>query len=62
MLQVSAEVADKFFHDFAGLVMMPAAVLLMFGELWLMNKLTLPESNPEQDEVIAKIKKCPGKN
>jgi len=62
MLQVSAEVAEKFFHDFAGLVMMPAAVLLMFGELWLMNKLTLPESNPEQEEVIAKIKKCPGKN
>jgi exosortase len=49
MLQVSTDVADKFFHDFAGLVMMPAAVLLMFGELWLMDKLTLPESNQEKD-------------
>ena len=62
MVYVSTEVADKFFHDFAGLVMMPAAVLLMFGELWLMNKLTLPEFNPEQDKVIAKIEKYPGKN
>jgi hypothetical protein len=35
-------VAQKFFHDFAGFVMMPAAVLLMFGELWLMNKLIVP--------------------
>jgi exosortase len=57
MVHVSGEVADKFFHDFAGLVMMPAAVLILFGELWLMNKLTLPEFNPEQDEVITKIKK-----
>ena len=39
----SSEVAEKFFHDFAGLVMMPAAVLLMFGELWLMEILTIPE-------------------
>ncbi|MBN1361365.1 MAG: exosortase/archaeosortase family protein [Sedimentisphaerales bacterium] len=42
----SSEVAEKFFHDFAGLVMMPAAVLLMFGELWLMDILTLSESDP----------------
>jgi len=59
MLKVSSEAADKFFHDFAGLVMMPIAVLLMFGELWLMEKLTLPETEQEQDEVIAKTKKSP---
>ena len=41
----SSEVAEKFFHDFAGLVMMPAAVLLMFGELWLMDILTVSESD-----------------
>jgi exosortase len=62
MLQVSTEVADKFFHDFAGLVMMPAAVLLMFGELWLMDRLILPESNQEQDEVKAHIGKNTGKD
>lgn len=44
MAMVSSEIGEKFFHDFAGLVMMPAAVMLIFGELWLMNKLVLPES------------------
>jgi len=48
MLLVNAEVAHKFFHDFAGLVMMPAAVLLMFGELWLMNKVVEPQPEPQQ--------------
>jgi exosortase/archaeosortase family protein len=49
-LLASSEVAEKFFHDFAGLVMMPAAVLLMFGELWLMDKLTMPEPEPQQGQ------------
>ncbi len=44
-LHASTEVAEKFFHDFAGLVMMPAAVMLMFGQLWLMSILTLPETD-----------------
>lgn len=43
-LVASAELAEKFFHDFAGIVMMPVAVVLMFGELWLMEKLIVPES------------------
>ncbi len=47
-LLASAEVAQKFFHDFAGLVMMPAAVLIMFGEIWLMDKLTMPDTEPQQ--------------
>ena len=49
-LLASAEVAQKFFHDFAGLVMMPAAVLLMFSELWLMDKLTMPDTEPQQGQ------------
>ena len=48
MLLVSAEVADKFFHDFAGLVMMPAAVLLMFSELWLMQKLVVRQPHAQK--------------
>jgi exosortase len=44
MLYVSEEFADKFFHDFAGYVMMPVAVLLIFGELWLMDKLFIADS------------------
>ena len=44
----SSDLAEKFFHDFAGIVMMPAAVLLMFAELWLMYKLTDSDSSPPQ--------------
>jgi exosortase len=53
MLMVSTEVGEKFFHDFAGLVMMPAAVLLLFAELWFMNRLVLPE--PAVQPKLAKI-------
>jgi exosortase len=45
MLYVSEELAKKFFHDFAGLVMMPAAVMLMFGELWIMDRLVVPDES-----------------
>jgi exosortase len=51
-LIANSELAEKFFHDFAGLVMMPTAVLLIFGELWLMDKLTLPDTPPEQEKQI----------
>ncbi|RPJ19101.1 MAG: exosortase/archaeosortase family protein [Planctomycetaceae bacterium] len=50
MLLGWAEQAEKFFHDSAGLVMMPIAVLLIFGELWLMKKLTMPEPGPSQGQ------------
>jgi exosortase len=46
ILHVSSEVGEKFFHDFAGLVMMPVAVLLLFGELWLMDKIVTPDAAP----------------
>ncbi|MHC4728484.1 MAG: exosortase/archaeosortase family protein [Planctomycetota bacterium] len=58
-LLVSTEVAEKFFHDFAGLAMMPAAVLLIFSELWLMDKLTLPEPDTKQERVKAHTKSGP---
>jgi len=45
VLLAGAEAAERFFHDFAGLVMMPAAVMLIFGELWLMERLLVPEPN-----------------
>lgn len=50
MVLVNANVAQKFFHDFAGLVMMPTAVLLMFAEIWLMDRLIIPEPNPERGQ------------
>lgn len=43
MLYVSEEIGERFFHDFAGLVMMPIAVSLLFGEIWLLDKLVEPD-------------------
>jgi hypothetical protein len=45
MVYVNAELAERFFHDFAGLVMMPVAVSLMFGEIWLMDKIVEPDES-----------------
>jgi len=49
MLMVSTQAGEKFFHDFAGLVMMPCAVLLLFGEIWLVDGLILPETATPPD-------------
>lgn len=35
--------AEAFFHDFAGLTMMPLAIGLLVGELWVLNTLVLPD-------------------
>ena len=56
MLAVSTEVGEKFFHDFAGLVMMPAAVLLIFGELWLMDRLFEPQPEAQQRQVFVSVR------
>lgn len=56
ILCVSTELGQKFFHDFAGLVMMPAAVLLMFGELWLMDRLVVPEPGSQQKQAVVRAK------
>jgi exosortase len=48
----STETAEKFFHDFAGIVMMPAAVLLMFGELWIMKILVTTEPIHRKNLII----------
>jgi len=42
-LFTNSELAEVFFHDFAGLTMMPLAVILLFSELWILNKLLLPD-------------------
>ncbi len=38
---ISTETADWFFHDMAGLLMMPLALLLLWGEMILFSKLLL---------------------
>lgn len=42
-LVASSRFAERFFHDFAGLAIMPPAVLMLAGELWLMNRLVVPD-------------------
>jgi exosortase len=41
-LVTSSQTAERFFHDFAGWTMMPAAILMLLGELWIMSRLVLP--------------------
>ncbi len=46
---VNAELAKTFFHDFAGWTMMPLAIALLFGEIWLLSKLVVeddPKAHP----------------
>ena len=57
MLMVSTEAGEKFFHDFAGVVMMPAAVLLLFGEIWLMDRLVVSESTTQHQAESILIRK-----
>ena len=38
--------AESFFHDFAGVTMMPLAIAALAGELWVLNKLVIPENKP----------------
>ncbi len=42
-LSFSSDVAERFFHDFAGLTMMPMAILILVGELWLLNRLVIDD-------------------
>ncbi|MFQ5494904.1 MAG: exosortase/archaeosortase family protein [Phycisphaerae bacterium] len=50
-LATSSETAERFFHDFAGLSMMPLAVLMLVGELWVLSRLVLeddPSASPRR--------------
>jgi exosortase len=51
-LLTDSETAERFFHDFAGLTMMPIAVFILFGELWLMNKLVIPDEASASDTTV----------
>jgi len=42
----SSSIAERFFHDFAGLTMMPVAIAILVGELWLMKKLVIADPAP----------------
>ncbi len=40
---VSSDTGEKFFHDFAGLTMMPIAILMLMGEMWIMSQLVVSD-------------------
>ncbi len=44
-LAAGNEIAEKFFHEFAGWTMMPMAVLILLGELWLMARLVAEDTH-----------------
>jgi exosortase len=46
-LWTTSEVAERFFHDFAGLTMMPLAVGLLAVELWVMGKLIIEDEQSD---------------
>lgn len=50
---------EKFFHDFAGVLMMPVAVLVLFGELKFLGALTKPET-PKAPTKPRRSKRGPG--
>ena len=49
---MSPQFADKFFHDMAGLLMMPLALMILWGELVLISKLFL-EPLPDRPLAMA---------
>lgn len=42
-LKSSSELAEHFFHDFAGLTMMPMAIMVLIFELWLMSRIIIAD-------------------
>jgi exosortase len=55
-LYVSERLAEKFFHDFAGLVMMPAAVSLLFAGLRLTDRFVAGETGNQEKSVVVRAK------
>jgi exosortase len=59
MVFISVELGGKFFHDFAGLVMMPVAVVIIFAEIGLLDLLIVPDA-PASGQVIVAAKSPAG--
>jgi exosortase len=59
MLYVGSEVGETFFHDFAGFVMMPVAVIILFGEISLMDRLVVPEPKSAPQRTLVARRSAP---
>ncbi len=53
LLVTDTETAEFFFHTFAGLAMMPLAIGVLAGEIWLMDRLVSVESAAGTAEIHA---------
>jgi len=42
-LNLQSDLAERFFHDFAGFTMMPVAVLMLLLEMWVLSKLVVAD-------------------
>ncbi|NLF33155.1 MAG: exosortase/archaeosortase family protein [Planctomycetes bacterium] len=51
-LHVDSAVAERFFHDFAGLTMMPLAIAMLLGELALLNTLVTADAGPAKSAAV----------
>ncbi len=54
----SPELAERIFHDWAGWLMMPFGLLLLWGELWLVSHLFIEESDEEYDALAMGFSKA----
>jgi len=54
-LSLESSLAERFFHDFAGLTMMPMAMFLLLGELWIMSKLVIPNDDRAESATRVRI-------
>lgn len=52
-IHVDAKLAEKVFHDVAGWFMMPLAVVILLGELYLLNKLVVPDQPQDKSRTGA---------
>ncbi len=47
----SPELAESLFHDWAGWLMMPFGLLMLWGELWLLSHLFIEDSDDDYDSL-----------
>ncbi|MBW8016045.1 MAG: exosortase/archaeosortase family protein [Planctomycetes bacterium] len=52
---------ETLFHDFGGYAMMPLALAMAVGQLWLLKKLTTAPEEIEQEDVVSKQQRASSK-
>lgn len=55
-LHVSSKAAQTFFHDIGGFVMIAVAISLLFGEIRVMDRMSVPEGGAPRGPVVVRAK------